>query len=140
MKQFTLALALSTLAMAGCSTTPSPQQLASEGNWEQLGQMDGSKGLTERSNSELSELHKLDSQNFDLYKQGYATGIAEFCTPETGYFLGLSGLSYGGQCARFDHENEYIQSWEDGLFEYDNARWDQEIQYYDYETFYGGVQ
>ena len=137
MKYFTLALALSTLAIAGCSTTPSPQQLASEGSWEQLGQMDGYKGFAERSNSELSELHKLDRQSFDLYKQGYATGIAEFCTPEAGYFLGRSGFSYRGQCARFDHEDDYILSWKDGQFEYDNARWDQEIQDYDHETFYG---
>ncbi|AMO58349.1 DUF2799 domain-containing protein [Endozoicomonas montiporae] len=137
MKQFALALALSTLAIAGCSTTPSPQQLASDGSWEQLGQMDGYKGLSERTHSELSELHQLNEQNFDLYKKGYDTGIAEFCSFDTGYFLGRSGFSYRGQCAGFDHEDEYILSWQDGQFEYDNARWDQDIQDYDLETFYG---
>ena len=137
MKHLTLALALSTLAIAGCSTTPSPQQLAGEGNWEQLGQMDGYKGHPERTRSELSDLHQLNRENVNLYQQGYATGIEEFCTPDTGYFLGRSGFSYRGQCAGFEHEEEYILSWQDGLFEYDNARWDQDIQDYDHETFYG---
>ena len=140
MKYLTLALAVSALAITGCSLTPSPHQLASQNNWEQLGQLDGHKGLLKRTNAELSELNPLSSQQFELYNKGYTSGITEFCTPQAGYFMGVSGFSYNGQCADFEHEQEYILSWQDGQFEYDNARWEQNAQHYEYEMYYNGEQ
>ncbi|OED43739.1 hypothetical protein ACH42_09260 [Endozoicomonas sp. (ex Bugula neritina AB1)] len=134
MKSITLALSLSVLAIAGCSSTPSPQQLADANNWEQLGLMDGQRGDFERTSAELIKLKKTDAKNITTYQKGYAEGIAKFCDTESGFFLGRSGFTYQGQCASFDHEKEFIQSWEDGYIQFESAEWDRAT---DESEFYG---
>ena len=135
MKQSTLAaLCLSVIAVAGCTSTPSSVQLASSGSWEQLGQMDGLKGLMERTDDELSELSSLQGNNAELYHKGYTAGITEFCTLDSSFFQGFSGFQYQGQCARFAHEDEYIESWKDGRVQFDNNEWDKNSYAAEYET------
>ena len=134
MRKFALpVLCLSMFAIAGCTTTPSPHQLAESGSWEQLGQLDGHRGLPERSNAELSELTQLQSNNSTLYQQGYSSGIAEFCSLDSGFFQGRSGFHYNDQCARFEHEGDFIESWEDGFVQYQNAEWDRNSYAAEYE-------
>ena len=117
MKILPLALA-TTILLTGCSNLPSEKNLATDGNWEQLGLIDGQGGNQQRRPEELSGLAPADNQSVAQYRDGYKKGIEEFCTEDNAFFAGLSGRAYTGQCAFLRNEALIIESWDVGLEDY----------------------
>ena len=117
MRILPLALAAS-VVLAGCSSLPSPKNLAKSGNWEQLGLQDGQQGFDQRRPAQLSELAAADNQAVTQYRAGYRNGIQKFCTEDNAFSAGLSGRNYNGQCSFSPMEDAIRANWENGLDEY----------------------
>ena len=117
MKILPLALAAA-VVLTGCSSMPSAQNLAAEGQWEQLGEQDGLMGNQQRRPAQLKELATADNDAVTKYRAGYRTGIQQFCTEDNAFAAGLSGRMYNGECSFSPNEAAIQASWEDGLEEY----------------------
>lgn len=109
---------LGALLITGCSTLSNQSNLAQEGEWEMIGEMDGKSGQHLKTKFELTKLGTPSDTDISNYKTGYKTGLNQFCTPENGYKMGLNGKSYRGQCAQTSTEERFVQRWYDGNTEY----------------------
>ncbi|MGF1816536.1 DUF2799 domain-containing protein, partial [Vibrio splendidus] len=66
-----IALFAVAFSLAGCSANV--QDLAAEGNWQEIGYRDGIKGNTQRSYQEMTKLGTVDQSS---YSKGYYLGVA----------------------------------------------------------------
>ncbi|WP_428771216.1 DUF2799 domain-containing protein [Vibrio sp.] len=110
-----LKIALAVGVLSGCSATP--QQMAQQGDWYQIGYQDGVSGHTRRSYSKLAELGDVDQADYD---QGYTKGVSEYCNPDFAYQMGLSGMHYEGVCEGTEQAQKFRMEWQRGWNQYKN--------------------
>ncbi|UPQ87534.1 DUF2799 domain-containing protein [Vibrio sinaloensis] len=113
MRKFYIAVLAALLA----ACTSSPQQLANEGDWYQIGYQDGIVGHTPRTSKALASLGSAKQSDYD---QGYLEGIGEYCNPDFAYQMGLSGQYYQGVCEGTDEAQKFRMEWQRGWSEYQN--------------------
>ena len=91
------------------------QQLAAKSRWEILGATDATYGHQIRTESELSDLGKPTSLDFESYRKAYFGGLTKYCEPEAAFKQGRRGMEYVGQCAGLVNEDEIVTRWTEGL-------------------------
>ncbi|MGD8112022.1 DUF2799 domain-containing protein [Vibrio sp. TRT 21S02] len=101
------------LLLSACAS--SPEQLAKEGDWFQIGYQDAVSGHTERSYKELMDLGAVKQ---DDYEQGYSEGLTEYCNPNFAYQIGLSGQYYEGICEGTAQAQKFRMEWQRGWNEH----------------------
>lgn len=88
------------------------------GDWQTIGYNDGARGRS----GEFLELHQQAcakhgvSVEEPLYTQGYKTGLAHYCQPETGYRLGRNEEIYNYICPA-EFEKDFVTAYAVGLTE-----------------------
>lgn len=97
--------------------TSSPQQLAQQGDWQQIGYQDGISGHTSRSFKALSSLGSVKQSDYD---QGYLEGVTEYCNPDFAYQIGVSGQYYQGVCEGTDQAQKFRMEWQRGWNQHQN--------------------
>ncbi|MEF1255575.1 MULTISPECIES: DUF2799 domain-containing protein [unclassified Vibrio] len=95
----------------------SPEQLAKQGDWYQIGFQDGVSGHTQRSYKELTSLGAVKQAD---YETGYSEGIGQYCNPDFAYQIGLSGQYYEGVCEGTESAQKFRMEWQRGWNEYQN--------------------
>ncbi|TFH90984.1 DUF2799 domain-containing protein [Vibrio ouci] len=95
----------------------SPEQLAEQGDWHQIGYQDGVSGHTQRSFKELASLGSVKQADYD---QGYLEGVGEYCNPDFAYQIGLSGQYYEGVCEGTESAQKFRMEWQRGWNEHSN--------------------
>ncbi|MDN3610898.1 DUF2799 domain-containing protein [Vibrio ostreicida] len=103
------------LTLAACSV--SVEQMASEGDWFDIGYRDAIRGHNQRS---LKELASLGSVKQSEYDQGYLSGISEYCNPDVAYQIGLTGQYYEGVCEGTSEAQKFRMEWKRGWDEHAN--------------------
>lgn len=126
---------ISLLLLAGCSTTTSEKHLTERGEWGQLGFTEGQQGLAERS-KELKTLHHLNQASLDDYSSSYQQGLSAFCDPEKGYYHGVTGRVYEGQCDHFPHSAELVANWYEGLDQFEYEQFQKMIEENEKDLYY----
>lgn len=86
------------LLLSGCSTMNQGECVTAD--WRTVGYEDGVNGY---SGDRIGQYRKACAKygvttNLDLYQQGRAQGLLEFCQPGNGYRAGVRGRSYAGVC------------------------------------------
>ncbi len=86
--QITL-ISILTLLTIGCSSVS--KEMCVNTDWQEEGHKDGLKGLPEESILKLSKTCKDKGVKIPIvdYKTGWLKGIAQYCSPEKGFELGL---------------------------------------------------
>ena len=112
---YRVGISLALLALTGCATLDKEECVL--GDWPAIGYADGKRGLD--SEKQLQRHTKACSKHNvapdqTLYDEGYAKGLIEFCTPNSGYNHATSKKEYLGNCPA-DLENEFLESYTDGL-------------------------
>lgn len=97
--------------------TSSPQQLAQQGDWQQIGYQDGISGHTPRSFKALSSLGSVKQSDYD---QGYLEGVTEYCNPDFAYQIGVSGQYYQGVCEGTEQAQKFRMEWQRGWNQHQN--------------------
>lgn len=95
----------------------SPEQLAEQGDWHQIGYQDGVSGHTQRSFKELASLGSVKQADYD---EGYLEGVGEYCNPDFAYQIGLSGQYYEGVCEGTENAQKFRMEWQRGWNEHSN--------------------
>ncbi len=100
-----LLAALLALALTGCSKKEEERRARQEAqcvtaDWRGIGYEDGAKG---KKADTISRHRKACAvfgvtPNLDEYLGGHAKGIAYYCQPRNGYFMGTKGRRYTGGC------------------------------------------
>lgn len=91
-------LGVALIALSSCATLNEDQ--CREVSWEQLGYDDGQAG---RHSSHV-DLHRQACQRYNItvnaseWRQGWDSGIRQFCTPQNGLNEGRAGRSYANSC------------------------------------------
>jgi hypothetical protein len=129
MKTAGIASALIALALTGCASMSKDECLNVD--WRTVGYEDGAAG---RSGEAIGQHRKACAAagvvpNLDAYRAGRAEGLREFCRPQNGYRVGLSGMSYGGICPE-DLAPAFLQAYDAG----------QELHAREYRVSYAGEQ
>jgi uncharacterized protein YhaN len=89
------------MALAACETgppmTPAQCQVA---DWAQVGFQDGAQGRPPERFAALEQACAAAGlpANGAAYMAGRRDGLMDFCQPDRGFRLGLSGAGYGGVC------------------------------------------
>jgi hypothetical protein len=88
---------LTAALLAGCASMTKEQCLEAEAtSWERIGWIDGSDGW---SPERRLAMHRDACKEVrvqpdrDTYMRGWQNGVIEYCTPDRGYAVGLSGSS-----------------------------------------------
>jgi hypothetical protein len=91
-------LTMAAIALAGCASMGKDECLAMD--WRTVGYEDGATGQgVERLSSRRQACAKHGvAPDLDAYRMGREEGLLEFCRPENGFRVGVSGRSYGGAC------------------------------------------
>ncbi|MGY6707413.1 MAG: DUF2799 domain-containing protein [Rhizobiaceae bacterium] len=98
------------IALGSCATLNEDQ--CREVSWEQLGYDDGQAG---RHSSHV-DLHRQACQRYNIsvntseWREGWESGIRQYCTPQNGLNEGRAGRSYANSCpadVRADFEDAY---------------------------------
>lgn len=111
----TVIITLMALVLTACVS--SPEELAEQGDWYQIGYHDGITGHVSRSYQDLT---KLGSANSSDYDRGYLEGVTEYCNPNTAYQIGLSGQYYEGVCEGTEQAQRFRMEWQRGWNDYSN--------------------
>ncbi len=101
------------LALTACTATT--EQLAEQGNWQQIGYQDGIAGHSQRTQSNLQALGNVNQAD---YAQGYLEGVNEYCNPQFAYQIGLSGQYYEGVCEGTPQGQKFRMEWQRGWNDY----------------------
>lgn len=107
------AAAIALLAIAGCSAMSEKACLATD--WRTIGYEDGVRG---RPADRIADTRRACADygiraDLDAYRDGRAQGLREYCRPDNGYHVGLSGADYTGVCPA-DLERGFLAAYEDG--------------------------
>lgn len=101
---------LAALALGGCATLS--EQECRSGDWTAVGRADGAAGAQpgqlERHRKACAS-HGIEPQEA-AWREGYAAGLAEFCTPKGGYLAGRDGHGSRQACAGAPREQEFLQA------------------------------
>lgn len=113
MQLFTLLLVFPILFLGGCATMNEAECLHAD--WTAIGMEDGTRG---RDLSYLSRHRKACAKHgispeVAPYMSGYKAGLAQFCVPERGLQLGLSGGRYNGICPE-ELTNPFVTAYQQG--------------------------
>ncbi len=105
------------LLATGCATLGKDECLHAD--WRSIGYEDGARGLP---GSQIGKHRKACAKhgvrpNLDLYERGRREGLREYCIPRKGYYLGLRGNRYNGNCPR-DLEGAFLNALEQGRYVY----------------------
>ena len=86
------------LSFAGCATMKKEECLTAD--WYSIGYEDGAKGYkVSRISNHRKACAKFGvTPDLQMYQSGRLEGLQEYCTPQKGYKLGLSGRSYNHAC------------------------------------------
>lgn len=94
----TIAISAAALLLAGCSAM-SPQECRTA-DWREQGMRDAQEGMARAHFDDIrqacAEAGVAPRQN--LYFDGYAAGLLQFCTPANGARWGRQGRSYDNTC------------------------------------------
>ena len=93
-----VAVATFALVMTGCASMSADECVT--GDWYAIGFEDGSRGYTA---DQLGNRRKACAKHgvtpdFSAYQDGRSEGLKEFCQPQRGFNLGVSGGRYSGVC------------------------------------------
>ena len=91
-------LGLVVVALSGCASMSKSECAAVD--WKTIGYEDGAAG---RSGERIADHRRACVKygvvpDLDLYQVGRQQGLREYCRPENGYRVGVSGGSYEGLC------------------------------------------
>ncbi|MEM7017462.1 MAG: DUF2799 domain-containing protein [Pseudomonadota bacterium] len=105
------------LLISGCGGA-SKKTDCEQKNWLESGQQDAISGNA----SMLDQYEKTCSEfgirpNVGSYEQGYQTGLATFCQPDSAYAYGVSGKTYAGICSPA-LEAAFLRKYIEGLKKY----------------------
>lgn len=111
-----LCAAIALFFLWGCGSNPTLSEYqCSAGDWYTVGESDGRSGYGQ--SRLLAHQDACGPQGIvpdsTAYRQGWAQGIAQFCEPERGYQLGVSGHSLPKTCPQ-QHQPSFAQAYEDG--------------------------
>jgi hypothetical protein len=90
-------LLVAMVGLSGCASMTKEQCLEASGtSWERIGWIDGSDGWDPDQRLAMhreacQEVHVLPDRT--TYMRGWSNGVIEYCTPDRGYSVGLSGSS-----------------------------------------------
>lgn len=105
---------LAALALAGCATMSDKECRAAD--WEAVGRADGVRGALpdelERHRKSCA-LHGIVPEE-QRWREGYAKGLDEFCTPKGGYIAGRSGSGRKQACAGKPQETAFLAAFAHG--------------------------
>jgi hypothetical protein len=106
-------LAIAMLVSSGCATMSGDECVTSD--WQGIGYEDGARGLT---GDRLGQHRKACAKHgvtpdLEAYQMGRTAGLREFCQPQRGFNLGVSGGRYNGVCA-YDLEAEFLDAYRTG--------------------------
>ncbi|GIU49087.1 DUF2799 domain-containing protein [Shewanella algidipiscicola] len=133
MKYQHILLALSALVLTQCTSLDSKQ--CQHADWFSLGHQDGNNGGYANKINDYAE----DCAEFGIrvdhaqWREGYLTGLQNYCQPENGYLVGLAGEGYAGVCS----SNAFVEQYNAGYQQHqlnqraDNIR--MRLQHIDYE-------
>lgn len=104
-----------TVLLFSCSTlTPESQAFIETSNWQAIGDLDGSEGIPEQSQSNLQALSdefgggKVD---YKQYQDSYLKAVTVYCKPTNASMLGIRGKPYFHVCDRFPNGIFFYQDW-----------------------------
>lgn len=98
MRMAWMAALLTVVGLGGCETMSQDECLTAD--WRAIGFEDGTSG---RPPSRIADHRKACAQHgvtpdLDRWSIGYDEGLERFCTPESGFSVGVSGGSHNGVC------------------------------------------
>ena len=104
---------LNWIALSGCATLGKDECLNAD--WFTIGYEDGAKGYPASrigNHREACARHGV-APDFKRYEQGLLEGLREYCTPQRGYGLGVSGKSYSYVCPK-TLESDFLEAYRQG--------------------------
>lgn len=99
MNHKTIFMLATALLMSGCAGMSVEECQTSD--WRAVGFEDGSRGYTSdrfANHRKACAKHGV-AANFELYQQGRAEGLYEYCVPSRGFNVGAAGGRYYGVCS-----------------------------------------
>lgn len=105
---------LAVLAVPGCASMS--EQECREGDWAAIGRADGERGARL---SEIERYRKACARHEipvgeEAWREGYAAGIAAFCTPKGGYVAGRGGQKHQDVCFGFEGSEKFMAAYGNG--------------------------
>ena len=104
-----------TLFLFACSMLPSESQnYIQVGNWQALGNFEGSEGLPEKSQQKLQALsdeYGSGAVAYEQYQESYLAAVTVYCEPNNARMLGKLGKPYLHVCERFPNGLFFYQDW-----------------------------
>lgn len=100
--------------LQGCATMNQDECLTAD--WLSIGERDGIRGKTENmfeSRASACAKHGITADR-SAYKDGYNSGLREFCLPNNGYKNGLDKIEYHYVCP-IDQQSAYLREYVKGL-------------------------
>ena len=109
------------LALTGCASMNEQECLASD--WNMIGFEDGARGY---GADRISQHRKACADHgvapdLAAYRQGRQEGLAQFCRPQNGFWLGSRGGTYSGACPTELHE-DFMVAYSEGRRLHDLSR------------------
>lgn len=109
------AVAVFGIVMIGGCATMTPEECA-VADWELLGERDGRSGqppeyFARRAGDCAEAGYEADQA---AWRRGWDRGIADFCTPDTGFRKGLEGNGYDHVCPGY-LEDRFLDGFETGI-------------------------
>jgi len=117
-----LVAALALGLLGGCAAISETDCRA--GNWEAVGQHDGSNGAPPERWSEHEQTCGKYGVAFDqaAWRRGYEKGIDEYCSPEHAVQVGLRGTSYPESTCPPDVAPQFLGHWQAGRVVYEQRQ------------------
>ncbi len=109
------------LLLSGCATLNKEECLNAD--WYSIGYVDGARGYPA---SKIGDHRQACAEysvkpEFDQYDAGRIAGLAEYCNPRNGYWLGTKGAQYRGVCPK-NLEGAFIAAYQQGKNVYEMDR------------------
>ena len=108
-----LLVAGTVIVFSGCATMSGDECVTSD--WRGIGFEDGARGYTA---SRLSQHRKACAKHgvtpdLQAYQDGRSDGLREYCQPQRGFNLGVSGGQYNGVCS-IEQEGSFLGAYRRG--------------------------
>lgn len=131
---------LLSLFVSGCA--PMGKNECLNAQWQNVGYEDGAKGYNA---SRIGEYRKSCAEynvspNLEAYMQGRLQGLAQWCTPGNGYYLGTRGAMYNGVCPEaLESDFEFAMSEGRSVYNYRKKIHDHELLLAHLHREYGAI-
>ncbi len=131
---------LFSLLFSGCATMGKNECLNAQ--WQSVGYEDGAKGYNA---SRIGEYRKSCAEynvspDLEAYMQGRMQGLAQWCKPSNGYYLGTRGATYNGVCPEaLESDFQFAMSEGRAVYDYRKKINDQEMLITHLHREYGAI-